>query len=392
MSSLIRLLRRVGLYRWWRQGALAAGVAALSACASQAPVQVTNNVVEAQHYAAQAQRHYTAPGSASDPWGPYIIEASARYDVPQSWIRGVIHQESSGLQFMADGTLTISDKGAMGLMQVMPETYDELRGRYGLGDDPYDPHSNILAGTAYLREMYDQYGMPAFLAAYNAGPGRLDKYLANTAALPDETRRYVAMIAPVIYHDRPASLSTGDELALNRVPMNIPGGLRYPRVYQLASRRGRHGEHARAYAAAKSRHGAGALYAALQTPQVERVTYQPASRIQATPQLAFAVPHARHGFHLISSAVAEPIPLRRGAGGSGGWAIQVGAYGNQGQAAVAAATARGLAGGHSAVGAVRQTRGMLYRARVTGMSRDAAFAACEKLHRGGCMVLSPAAQ
>jgi hypothetical protein len=84
----------------------------------------------------------------------------------------------------------------MGLMQVMPATYEELRARHRLGDDPYDPHNNILAGTAYIREMYDRFGAPGFLAAYNAGPDRVDSYLAGRGALPDETVNYVAAITP----------------------------------------------------------------------------------------------------------------------------------------------------------------------------------------------------
>ena len=93
----------------------------------------------------------------------------------------------------------------MGLMQVMPETYDGLRGRYSLGDDPFDPHNNILAGTAYLREMYDRFGAPGFLAAYNAGPNRLDRYLNSGAPLPDETVNYVASIAPLLGPETPMS-------------------------------------------------------------------------------------------------------------------------------------------------------------------------------------------
>ena len=49
----------------------------------------------------------------------------------------------------------------------------------GSATTPTIPHNNILAGTAYMREMYDVYGSPGFLAAYNAGPRRLDDYLAG---------------------------------------------------------------------------------------------------------------------------------------------------------------------------------------------------------------------
>jgi hypothetical protein len=86
----------------------------------------------------------------------------------------------------------------MGLTQIMPETWTELRTRYNLGTDPYDPRDNILAGAAYLREMYDRYGAPGFLAAYNAGPGRYENHLATGRPLPDETQDYVAILAPMI--------------------------------------------------------------------------------------------------------------------------------------------------------------------------------------------------
>lgn len=144
-------------------------------------------------------RYYPPPGPRSDPWGPYIHEASRRYGVPELWIRRVMRQESGGQEDV------ISWAGAMGLMQVMPDTYDGLRGRYNLGDDPFDPHNNILAGTAYLREMYDRFGAPGFLAAYNAGPNRLDQYLNNGTPLPDETVNYVASIAPLLGSAMPMS-------------------------------------------------------------------------------------------------------------------------------------------------------------------------------------------
>ena len=139
---------------------------------------------------ATSSRYYPPPGPPEDPWGPYIQEASSRFGVPDPWIRAVMHQESAGNED------AVSSAGAMGLMQVMPTTYDGLRIRHGLGDDPFDPHNNMLAGTAYLREMYDRYGAPGFLAAYNAGPNRLEQYLGGGGSLPDETVTYVATIAP----------------------------------------------------------------------------------------------------------------------------------------------------------------------------------------------------
>ena len=122
----------------------------------------------------------------------YVIEASHRFSIPESWIRAVMHVESGNQQ------RAHSFKGAMGLMQIMPETWTELRTRYGLGADPYDPRDNILAGAAYLREMHDRYGAAGFLAAYNAGPARYERHLGTGRPLPVETQVYVAMLAPMI--------------------------------------------------------------------------------------------------------------------------------------------------------------------------------------------------
>lgn len=131
--------------------------------------------------------------ASSDPWAAHIAEAAKRFAIPERWIRAVMAAESSG-----DRTAR-SPKGAMGLMQIMPKTWNELRVRYGLGDHPWQPRANILAGAAYLREMHDRYGsIAAMLAAYNAGPKRYDAHLANGRALPAETVDYVAKIAPMI--------------------------------------------------------------------------------------------------------------------------------------------------------------------------------------------------
>lgn len=121
-----------------------------------------------------------------------IAEASQRFGIPEAWIRAVMRVESAG-----NPTAT-SHAGAMGLMQVMPGTYAELRARYGLGANPYDPRDNILAGTAYLREMHDRYGSAGFLAAYNAGPGRWEGYAYRGRPLPAETVAYMARLGPLV--------------------------------------------------------------------------------------------------------------------------------------------------------------------------------------------------
>jgi len=133
-----------------------------------------------------------ASAALVDPFADFVTDASHRFGIPERWIRAVMRVES-------DGELRArSRKGAMGLMQIMPETWRDLRARYGLGADPYDPHDNILAGAAYLRDIHDRYGTPGFLAAYNVGPGRYEGHLATGRALPDETRESVAKLAPMI--------------------------------------------------------------------------------------------------------------------------------------------------------------------------------------------------
>jgi hypothetical protein len=100
----------------------------------------------------------------------------------------------------------------MGLMQVMPRTYEEMRRRHGLGADPQDPRDNILAGTAYLREMWACFGHPGAFAAYHAGPARLAEHLASGRALPAETRRYLARLG-VRVHRASAAPGAADECA-----------------------------------------------------------------------------------------------------------------------------------------------------------------------------------
>jgi soluble lytic murein transglycosylase-like protein len=121
-----------------------------------------------------------------------VQEASRRFHVPASWLRAIIRAESGG------DASSVSDKGAIGLMQVMPQTYAELRARHDFGPDPFDPRDNILAGAAYLAQMLARYGASGFLAAYNAGPGRYEDYLTKGRPLPAETTDYVARIAPAL--------------------------------------------------------------------------------------------------------------------------------------------------------------------------------------------------
>lgn len=361
---------------WVRPMLSGALLVTLAACAGPRPA--ISPVQEAAQYKARARHDYTPPGPPSDPWGPYIAEAAARYDIPDRWIREVIRAESSGK------VLETSDPGAMGLMQVMPQTYDMLRDRYSLGDDAYDPHDNIMAGTAYLREMYDIYGAPGFLAAYNAGPGRLDDYLTRNRPLPDETRNYVAKIAPRIAGIWPQRVSPAQQYAMNQLPVNIPPGPRTPHS------RGQ--QPVLLTEARRSGAGRGTVQEAA-IPEPPRQSPPPQNLALQLPQPQ--APQSRSGFRLIAPAMAEPLPSSHG--GAASWAIQVGAFGNPNLARAAAETAAskaGLPGTHANVGSTRQANATLYRARLTGLTHDTATQACEKLSRSrtSCVILSPSAQ
>ncbi len=166
----------------------------------------------------RAQTAPPAPIEASAPFAAFVAEASQRFGIPVAWIRALMRVES------ANDIRAVSPKGAQGLMQLMPDTWAYLRARYRLGSDPFDPHDNIIAGTAYMRELYDRYGSPGFLSAYNAGPGRYDEFLAGGRALPAETRAYVAQLAPLVGGaPSPAvvNVAAADPLAWTRAPLFI---------------------------------------------------------------------------------------------------------------------------------------------------------------------------
>jgi soluble lytic murein transglycosylase-like protein len=153
-----------------------------------------------------------ATAAEADPvtrWRPYTQEASLRFGVPVAWIERVLTAESGGMTTLNGRPIT-SPAGAMGLMQLMPDTWAELRAALGLGRDPHDPHDNIIAGTFYLRQMYRRFGYPGLFAAYNAGPARYAAYLGGRSSLPAETLAYVA------------SVSGASQLAASRQPAMPP--------------------------------------------------------------------------------------------------------------------------------------------------------------------------
>lgn len=443
----------------------------------------------------QQPASYDPPGPPSDPWGPYIRQASQRFDVPETWIREVMRQESA---FRANAT---SRAGAMGLMQVMPGTYRELQARYALGPDPYHPWNSVMAGTAYIREMYELFGNPGFLAAYNAGPRRFEDFLWGGRGLPGETRNYVARIAPRIAGAAPSRRAPPEIYAAAEIPHDIPAGPRQgnratmlalrdqrtpppsirqgeppiqvaelprgpvfgmepiedgrpvaptalagrmttlppasggtlptaapeparivtaslpppPRVLEATGFRGAAEppaalpEPPRQVAAARS----GLVVAAAQAGTLPPPTpgraaaarpgslpppgrAAPAAQPEPPPAMLAAAQPRR--LSLVGTAQAAtlpraPAPQPARTASPGAWSVQVGAFASENLARAAATEARdrvALLGARPVVVPVRQGRDTLFRARVTGLSRDAAMGACQRIGgRNGCLVVSP---
>jgi len=355
-------------------------------------------------------RYYAPPGSPGDPWGPYIREAAARYGVPEQWVRAVIRQESGGEE------QAVSFAGAMGLMQLMPATYGDLRSRYGLGEDPFEPHNNILAGTAYIRELYDRYGAPGFLAAYNAGPGRLDRYLSGTAGLPNETVNYVAAITPNLGGSVPLS----GPLAIYAFPGVQQRRSITPTMASLAAgcdadaaydpdHPCRPLEQVAVAPAPETGIGGCDLDAAYDPdhpcrPEPGQALYRQAGLSDCDPDAAFDSGRACPGGSIPQSR-SSPAPASTVAPAAGdqpappdaGWAIQVGAFSNSDLARAVAESARAEAPEQLRSATVSwppTSLGgtVLYRARLIHLSAGAASSACRYLNQRQlpCIVVEPA--
>lgn len=434
LSRTPHRLKRLGFVV--RLAAGCSALALLAACASGN--QQSYSGEDTAYYLAHARGSYAPPGPPSDPWGPYINIAAAHFDVPAMWLRQVMRVESGGHEYI-NGQLIVSDAGAMGLMQLEPGTYQEMASRYGLGDDPFNPLDNIMAGAAYIHEMYQVYGCPGFLAAYNAGPGRLDSYIHDDRPLPLQTTNYVDMIAPNITGYYPIHRSPADETALNTEPMGYDGGL-LPNGFtpisptpaeisapvQIASLAPPSGGYSSP--APVTMPGSSIMPEAAQVQVVSQpaaappeiappapvqmasnspALYTPHSIFSAQPQrVAYTrpvsvappprPPYGNSGLPLINNAMAS-TPANTGFdAGMHSWGIQVGAYDTPSNAKAALGMAE-LSGANSLQNAqpvvtrVSVNGGTIYRARFIGLQHVEAVNACSHLSGGptGCVILSP---
>ncbi len=379
--------------------------AALAACAGPGAYHSGSRSF-AQH------RNYPPPGPPEDPWGPYVREATLRFGVPERWVRAVMRQESGGRDD------AVSSAGAMGLMQVMPQTYATLRAQYGLGDDPYEPHDNITAGTAYIREMYDRYGAPGFLAAYNAGPNRLDSYMADGTPLPEETVGYLSSIAPRLGEGTtlsgPLAVYAGNagSVAPTTAPYYpAPASLSPPVV--LAGGSGACDPDAafdpdrpctQAASAPAPAITASAIYAPQPAPTYvppQAPTFAAATSYAAPPAYAAVpppvysrAPQLRPPLQLAS---LDAVSVTNNPAYPSGWAIQVGAFLSPAAARAAASDARRgapdllAAAGVDAPPTTPFGGAVLYRARLVALAPEAAVRACARLSAQGaaCMTVPP---
>jgi soluble lytic murein transglycosylase-like protein len=130
-----------------------------------------------------------------------IVREARLHDLDPDLVMGVIEVESAGYP------LAVSHVGAMGLMQLLPSTGEELAGKLGIEwmgpDTLFDPQVNVRLGTAYLRQLSDKYdgNVNIALAAYNWGPGRIDRRLRRGASVPS---RYIEQVRSAV--DRYASI------------------------------------------------------------------------------------------------------------------------------------------------------------------------------------------
>ncbi|WP_369692604.1 transglycosylase SLT domain-containing protein [Aristophania vespae] len=273
-----------------------------------------------------------------------------------------------------------------------------MRNQYNLGPDPYNPRDNILAGTAYIRQMYEIYGSPGFLAAYNDGPGNVDHYLRQNRPLPKETRNYVKAIGPKIAGIWPKNRSKADLMVA-----------RYDRTAQRRSSVDTSSLNTTslddgASAAESLTDSSSSSVAAPSDNQSVSSVWASRGFSPASPPVRAKkprpAPEPKHVVEVRSIPLAHPTRKRGRAtdiiqSARTDWAIQIGSYASKKQASVVANKLR-----HFVVSSKGKTRTtimavhvkgrVLYRARYTGLTRAQAYSSCQRLTAiTPCFAISP---
>ena len=177
--------------------------ASLPAVSAAPPEEDTEAVLVRQILERFSVRHTALPERERRRLARVIVEEARAHNLDPDLVMAVIEVESAGYH------LAESHVGALGLMQLLPPTGKEMAERVGIDwkgpDTLFDPVINVRLGTAYLRELADKYdgNVNTALAAYNWGPGRIDRRLARGASVP---KLYVEQVRRAA--DRYAATST----------------------------------------------------------------------------------------------------------------------------------------------------------------------------------------
>lgn len=161
---------------------------------------------------------------AGGKWDAQIAAAGEKYGVPSTLLASMMAAESTGAQTDKNGKIITSEKGALGLMQLMPGTAKDM------GVDPSDPVQNIEGGAKYLSMMLDKYGNePMALAAYNAGPGNVDAAIAKAKEANDSANW-------MKYLPKPSETIPYVTKILRRADIRGGGGQNYEAVREPAAK------------------------------------------------------------------------------------------------------------------------------------------------------------
>ncbi|MFT8851259.1 transglycosylase SLT domain-containing protein [Acetobacter orientalis] len=390
MDTVFGKMRKATAKRQATTGLYLGLLATLAACANQ-PARTT---------------HTAAAGASVNHWSGYIQEASNRFSIPQSWIRAVMQQESGGHQYL-HGRKIRSVHGAVGLMQIKPDTYSELAQRYSLGSDPYDPHDNIMAGSGYIRELYDRFGSPDFLAAYNCGPQCAENHRSKGTALPGYAKAYMAAISPHL-NDPVPGLMQPTQLAYAPAPT--------PPVTVVADTSGPAADPPNSYN--QQNFATGAQPAGTAPPLDDEdlsppTPYGGAANSAGTITVANAQPTASpqrpyYAYQQPNNAPAYTAPTPQStwrptapvgtlASSTGGGAIQIGAFSTQARAIRAASLARrsstALANAVSQIDLIAPSGNShpVWRTRLAGLPAQQTSAICATLRQQGLSCVPVAA-